>query len=157
MKKIFNLKNLIVLILIGFLIAVDLLTKHFTDGKNITLLNNLLEFKSVHNFGAAFSMLSGNTWLFIVFTSLVIAGFTAFFLYKNEKSWLFNISYVLITVGGIGNLIDRISLGYVRDFISISFFPAIFNFADICITIGVILLLIYIVFFTGKEEKNGNN
>ena len=145
------------LISVGILLAVDLLTKHYTDGKNITLIKNLVELKSAHNYGAAFSMLSGNAWLFIVFTSLVIVGFTAFFLYKNEKSWLFNVSYVLITVGGIGNLIDRISLGYVRDYISISFFPAIFNVADICITVGVIILLVYIIFFTGKEEKNGNN
>ncbi len=157
MKKIFNLKNLIVLFCIIALLAIDLATKHVLEGKSITLINNLLYFHSVHNYGAAFSMLSGSRWLFVALTSLIIVGFTVFFLFKKERSWLFNISYILITVGGVGNLIDRIMLGYVRDFISISFFPAIFNVADICITVGVILLLVYIIFFTNKEEKNGNN
>ena len=59
---------------------------------------------------------------------------------------------VLVISGGIGNLIDRIRIGYVVDYIEVRLFRfAIFNFADICVTVGIVLLLIYILFFFGKK------
>jgi len=59
----------------------------------------------------------------------------------------------VIIAGGIGNLIDRIRLGYVVDYIEIRLFHfAIFNFADICVTVGMVILLIYIIFIEGRKE-----
>ena len=65
---------------------------------------------------------------------------------KSEKA--------VIIGGGIGNLIDRIFYGYVIDYISLSFFPPVCNFADYCITVGTVLLMVYVLFFSevGKKE-----
>ena len=59
---------------------------------------------------------------------------------------------ILIIGGGIGNLIDRIFLGYVVDYIQVSFFPPIFNFADCCVTVGTVLLMVHILFFLDKKD-----
>ena len=73
---------------------------------------------------------------------------------KNKyNSKLFNTSMFLIIGGGIANLIDRIFLGYVIDYLSISFFPPVCNFADYCISIGAVLLVIYILFYSEKKDK----
>ena len=74
---------------------------------------------------------------------------------KNETSNLQNISIILIVSGGIGNLIDRIIRGFVIDYIDINQlikYP-MFNFADICIVIGCIMLAISIIFERGKNEE----
>ena len=64
---------------------------------------------------------------------------------------------VAIIGGGIGNLIDRIFYGYVIDYLSLSFFPPVCNFADYCITVGAVLLVLYIIFFSdSKNRKLGN-
>ena len=55
--------------------------------------------------------------------------------------------------GGIGNLIDRIAYGYVVDYLSLTFFSPVCNFADYCITIGVILLAVYLLFFSDKKGR----
>jgi signal peptidase II len=63
---------------------------------------------------------------------------------------------VMIVAGGAGNLIDRIVLGYVTDMFNTLFMTfAVFNVADICITVGGVLLVIYVVFFYEKFEKKG--
>ena len=61
-------------------------------------------------------------------------------------------SMILIIAGGIGNLIDRVLLGYVVDYIQVSFFPPVFNLADSFVVVGVILLLVYVIFCTGKDD-----
>ena len=81
-------------------------------------------------------------------TILLIAGL---FVYKKHSACSIAAS-ILIIGGGIGNLIDRIFLGYVVDYIHVSFFPPIFNFADCCVTVGTVLLMIHILFFL--ERKN---
>ena len=60
---------------------------------------------------------------------------------------------ILIIGGGIGNLIDRVLYGYVIDYLSLSFFPPVCNFTDYAITIGVILLVVYIFFFSDSFKK----
>lgn len=63
-------------------------------------------------------------------------------------------SVALIISGGIGNLIDRIFLGYVVDFIDLRIINfAVFNFADCCVVIGVIMVFIYVLFLSGRKEK----
>ena len=71
---------------------------------------------------------------------------------SNNKWYLWGVS--LILGGAIGNFIDRIFLGYVRDFISIKFFSFVFNLADLFITIGVICFVIYIIVDCAKDIKN---
>ena len=111
----------------------------------------------VENKGAAFGILENSRWIFIIFTVLVIAFFVYLVLKKPIKNKLFSISAILLIGGGIGNLIDRIFLGYVIDYLSLSFFPPVCNFADYCITAGVILLMIYFLFYYDKDKKVKEN
>ncbi len=133
------------------------LVVNFLDKTNPTeIIPNLFSLTYVENKGAAFGMLADARWIFITFT-IIITAFLIYILFKKRISnKLFLTSVVLIIGGGIGNLIDRIFLGYVVDFLSISFFPPVCNFADYCITIGAVLLVIYILFmsdFTKKEKS----
>ena len=133
------------------------LVVNFLDKTNPTeIIPNLFSLTYVENKGAAFGMLSDARWIFITFT-IIITAFLIYILFKKRiNNKLFLTSVVLIIGGGIGNLIDRIFLGYVVDFLSISFFPPVCNFADYCITIGAVLLVIYILFmsdFTKKEKS----
>lgn len=138
------------------LVALDMLTKFLLDNKVITLINGVLSFSSSHNTGAGFSIFSNQTIFLILITVIFLIIFTFFNIYEKFKlSHLYFISLSLIYAGAIGNLIDRIMLGYVRDFIYFELinFP-IFNIADICLTIGVIIYAINFLFFSKKEKKN---
>ena len=73
---------------------------------------------------------------------------------KHPKGKMFYISAGLIIGGGIGNLIDRVFYGYVIDYISLSFFSPVCNFADYAITIGTILLIIYVLFFSNAFDNS---
>ena len=68
----------------------------------------------------------------------------------------FYICSALIVGGGIGNLIDRIFYGYVIDYLSLSFFPPVCNFADYCITAGTVMLIIYVMFFAESKKADAN-
>ena len=72
---------------------------------------------------------------------------------KRPDSKLFYFSVALIVGGGLGNLVDRVIYRYVVDYLSLSFFPPVCNFADYCITIGVVILAVYLVFFSDKDKK----
>lgn len=121
---------------------------------SVTAIPGLLDFTYLENRGAAFGMLQDQRWFFIVATGLItvllIAGL---FFYKKHSACSIAAS-ILIIGGGVGNLIDRIFLGYVVDYIHVSFFPPIFNFADCCVTVGTVLLMVHILFFSEtKSEK----
>ena len=120
---------------------------------SITVIPDLFSLTYVENKGAAFGMLSNARWIFIVFTIVVIIFLIVFLFYKKPKSKLINASLVLIIGGGIGNLIDRIFYGYVVDYLSLSFFSPVCNFADYCVTIGAFLLIIYLLFFSDYLKK----
>lgn len=154
----------IVLGLAALVAIVDQLLKYlvvnFLDKTSPTVvIPNLFNLTYVENRGAAFGMLADARWIFITFTVLITI-FLIYILFKKKiDNKLFLASVILIIGGGIGNLIDRIFLGYVVDYLSISFFPPVCNFADYCITIGAVLLVIYIVFVSDfcKKEKPKND
>ncbi|MDP1729120.1 MAG: signal peptidase II [archaeon] len=118
----------------------------------IIVLDQLSKFYAKHNwdyvinYGASFSILQGYRWLFIIVAILVI--FLIF--YYNEKKYLLAFGFIL--GGTIGNLIDRVFLGYVIDFVDIKIIP-IFNVADIANTVGAILLLIGLAYGSTKHRK----
>lgn len=124
---------------------------------SLVVIPGLFSLTYVENRGAAFGMLSDARWVFILFTIVVIVLMVYFLFAKRIESKLFNISAILIIGGGIGNLIDRIFYGYVVDYLSISFFPPVCNFADYCITIGAGLMVIYLMFFSDFMSKKDNN
>lgn len=105
------------------------------------------------NSGAAFSMLENQQWFFTIIT-LIAMGAAFVYLYRNIKGsiWLL-LGLTLIISGGIGNFIDRVRQGFVVDMFHLDFMIfAIFNVADIYLTIGVGLLLIYLL----REESHGS-
>jgi signal peptidase II len=118
------------------------------------VIENIFHFTYVENRGAAFGIFQGQTWLTIWFTALVLlAGIVATAAGKLDKSpYLF--PFALIFGGGLGNLIDRIFRGYVVDFIHLKIINfAVFNFADICVTVGTVLFIIVLLFVDVKNRK----
>ena len=157
MKKLINyFKNNYIYYIIAIVVfSLDLLTKHILTNKNIVLIKNVLSFKYSENTGAAFSMFSNSTLFLIIISILMIIAIILFkTLVKHKKHVLFTIAYPLILGGALGNLFDRIFLGFVRDFVSLDIINfAIFNLADSALCIGFVLLAIYMVFI----DFNDNN
>ena len=154
-----NKKTIIIqTILFIAVLALDMLTKILLDGKDIVIIKNIVSFTSSHNTGAAFSIFSNQLAFLIVFTCLFLGVIVVLdIFYKGKKNWWYYTAYAFILAGGIGNLIDRIFLGYVRDFINLEFIHfAIFNVADSFLTIGVILIAVYVLFFMEKKQENKN-
>lgn len=149
--------QLITTIIAVILIAVDRVTKNWAvealaDG-DIAVIDKVLYFRYTENTGVAFSMFSDNRWVLVGVTSVMLIVALAFFLSGKikDKAELFALS--LIIAGGVGNLIDRLSLGYVIDFIDVRIIHfAIFNVADMCITVGAFLVCIA-AFAAEKREK----
>lgn len=148
-----------VAIAIGLILAVaDQVIKYFVSVNlkpvgSVTVIDNILDFTYVENRGVAFGMFSGMRWIFIVLTVLLICLIVFYMFKKKPQSKLFYVCTALIVGGGIGNLIDRIFYGYVIDYISLSFFEPVCNFADYCITVGTVLLVVYVLFFTNETKK----
>ena len=140
---------IIALLLAGADQLIKMLAVEHLQGKGIvTVINRLLYLNYAENRGAAFSMLANQRWIFIVFTFIAIGALIYVVFSRKINNKLFLTSAALIIGGGIGNLIDRIRLGYVVDYIYWSFFRPVCNFADYCITCGTALLMIYIIFYT---------
>ena len=140
------------------LVVIDQLTKYafqslYETNGNTTVIKNFFYFTCVYNKGSAFSFLSEKSWgqlFFKILTPVALIAFIVFLIFavKSENKWCIY-SLILIISGTIGNYIDRLLYGKVTDFIGLQFgsyyFP-VFNFADICLTIGIIILIIYFLF-----------
>lgn len=142
------------------LILLDLQTKaaavRALQGKPpIILVNGVLELLYVQNTGAAFSLLENAQWLFILIAVAAVLLISVFLirLPKTKRYQPLHILLTFISAGAVGNLIDRIQLGYVRDFIyfSIIDFP-VFNVADIYVTVSTALLVILVLFYYREED-----
>jgi signal peptidase II len=161
--------TIIILIIIGGLVAIDQISKIWAvntlgSGQDILVWENVFHLTYIQNRGAAFGMLQGKQWLLIPVTILVLIGMIVYFkkLPSTKSGTWAKVSLVLIISGAIGNLIDRILLSYVRDFLYFRLidFP-VFNIADTFVVIGVGVLLLVILFgdiektHQSKEENNG--
>ena len=145
------------------IIVADQITKYLTVANielyaDVPFIPGLLQLTYVRNTGAAFSSFEGQQWLF----ALVFLVFTAAILYEYFKkpmpfTKLERWCIAAIYAGGLGNMIDRVRLGYVVDMIETTFmeFP-VFNVADCFITCGCILLMVHLILFNKefwKEDK----
>ena len=92
------------------------------------------------------------SWIFAIITILMVALFFYVIIKKKITNKLFLTSVTLIIGGGIGNLIDRLFRGFVVDYLQLSFFPPVCNFADYCITIGAVLMVVFVLFFSDKKD-----
>lgn len=120
---------------------------------SIEVIPKVMHFVYVKNTGAAFSILEGKTYLLSIVSVLVCAALVIYMIKTKPESKMLSLSISLILGGAVGNLIDRLTKGFVVDFIEPMFirFP-VFNFADIAITVGAVLLVVYVMFFDGKSE-----
>ncbi|HHU24676.1 MAG: signal peptidase II [Bacilli bacterium] len=151
---------LLAYVLSAVLIFFDQITKILIKnwiplGQSVTIIPGFLDFHSTYNTGAAFSFFSGKLQLLSlisILATIVLAYFMKDVDFRKKK--LFSFSMVLIFSGTVGNLIDRLFTGKgVFDFIEVTFVEfAIFNVADSCLTVGVILLMVYMVFFESKNK-----
>ena len=146
--------KLLYLITLILIIGGDQLTKHLVAssmqlGQSQEIINNFFYFTYTHNIGVAWGMLAGHLWLFIIVALISAVLMIVFFKKTSRNEILTRFGLVLTFAGMVGNLIDRVVYGYVRDFIDVVIFGynfPIFNVADMAVVIGVILIIIEIVF-----------
>lgn len=144
-------------LLAAVLVLVDQLTKYLTV-QNIELheiipvVPDVFSLTYIQNTGAAWSILEGRMIFFYVVTVIVVAGIVYNLHKYGHESKLFAVSLAFVLGGALGNFIDRLVHQYVIDMIRLEFidFP-IFNIADAALTVGVLLMIVYIFFF--EEEK----
>lgn len=156
MKK----KNIITVVFISLLILIDqiskiLITKSLELNDSLNVIPNFFNLTYNKNYGAAFGILEGKRYLFLFITALALS-YLIYEMRKYKESKLTYISFCIVVAGIIGNFIDRLFIGYVRDFLDFKILGynfAIFNFADSCMVIGAIILFITI-FMEEKNEKN---
>lgn len=157
---------LLSVILIAVIVGLDQWTKYMTVEHikpvgTLPIIQDAFHLTYVENRGAAFSILQGKRVFFVVLTLIVVA-MILFLLYRKAKGEpLLRASLVMIAGGAIGNLIDRMVLGYVVDMIDFRIINyAVFNVADCFVVVGTILLAVYILFFDRvllndkKKEQN---
>ena len=152
--------NLLELIIIVCLLALDQITKYLISlnlspvGTSAPLIDGFVQFTNVHNTGAAWGMLEGFRWLFIPMT-LIVAGLLLFVLFRfYKKLCVFSrITLALLFAGAVGNFVDRLLLGYVRDFVDITpwFSFPVFNVADSALSVGCVFLVIDALFLKDKS------
>ncbi|GFI41523.1 signal peptidase II [Thomasclavelia cocleata] len=146
--------KLLYLITLIVLIGGDQFTKHLISssmqlGQSQEIIDNFFYFTYAHNTGVAWGMLAGHLWLFIIVALISAVLMIIFFKRTRKEEILTRFGLVLTFAGMIGNLADRIVLGYVRDFIDVIIFNynfPIFNIADVAVVIGVALIIIEIIF-----------
>ena len=155
------------LIVGAVLVIIDQIIKYFISAflqpvGSVSVIDNIFSLTYVENKGVAFGMFSDMRWIFVALTSILLVIIIFYMFKKRPKGKFFYVCSALIIGGGIGNLIDRIFYGYVIDYLSLSFFPPVCNFADYCITAGTIMLVIYLLFFSdildsSKKAKMKND
>lgn len=122
-------------------------------GGHVSFLPHVLELTYVQNTGAAFSILSEHTWVLTLFSVIIVLIMVRALRRRVVTHPLGLIPCVMVIAGGLGNLIDRVFFGYVTDMFSTLFMNfAVFNVADICITVGGVWLAVYVLFFFDKLE-----
>lgn len=140
-------------------VALDQFTKYLAvtqiKEQPIILIDGVLEFRYLENRGAAFGMLQNQQWFFLIITviTLCLIVYTYIKLPREKHFTPLRICMITLTAGAIGNMIDRINLQYVVDFIYFKLidFP-IFNVADIFATCSTIALIVLFLFFYSEED-----
>lgn len=145
-------------LLIGDLVSKSLIDAALPLGERAEFIPGFIDIITVHNSGAAWGMFDGARTMLIVFSFIFLAVLGWMMATERAKNPLFHVSMGFIVAGTIGNLIDRLFFGYVRDFLHFEFWPnfPVFNIADICLVVGIIMFVIYfiIAIVSGRKEKN---
>ena len=146
-------------IIVVLLVLADFFTKraavHFLmNGNSKEIIRGLLRFSYVENTGAAFGIMKDMRWFFILVTLIILVALIVWLEKSFFKSNFMKAGILLVVAGALGNLIDRVRLGYVIDFIDfyVINFP-VFNVADCFICVGAAILCIHYLFFE-KDKSN---
>lgn len=151
-------------LLFAALLAVDLISKPVAfaflekQGGSYVVFKGIYELIEVHNDGASFGIFGGKTAGLIAVTAIAMVVLIAILFWRPRSPKLFRYGVIAIVAGGIGNLVDRLAFGYVRDFIDYTFLKTFFgienfgvgNIADIFVLVGLLCIMVY-VFFGYKE------
>ncbi len=144
-------------------VAVDQLSKwlcaaYLKTVGSITVIPGFLKFTYLENTGAAFGSFTEHRWVFMLFSTVAIIAVTVYLLLFAENNRLLRWSLALIIGGGVGNMIDRITLGYVIDFLDFhAIWQYIFNIADSCVCVGAGLMVLYSILALLQEMKTMEN
>ena len=150
----------VALMLVG--VGLDQLTKYLVVVnmelyESISVIPGIFNFTYIQNDGAAFGMLDDQRWIFLVLSSVAIVGILGYMFWKKPQDKLLLSALILIVSGGIGNMIDRIALGYVIDFIDFCAFPNlwkwVFNVADSFVCIGAGMMILWLILDMIKDYK----
>lgn len=139
------------IIIIAAVIALDQFVKYQIIEKimpyaRLEIIKDFFYITYVENYGIAFGLFKNNTLTHIISTSIILLIMCCFLFRHHKKNIAVTICLSLIIGGAVGNLIDRIKLGYVVDYIHFIIFPPVFNIADAAIVCGAILLSILLIF-----------
>ena len=155
---------LLPLVFFALLVGIDQASKYLTlevlkPIGNVNIIENFFSLTYVENRGAAFGIMQGGKWIFVILTIIVCIACVIYYskLANENRLKIVRISIVLICSGAEGNMIDRLFRGYVVDMLNFYIFGydfPIFNFADICVCVGAFLLIIGILFFDKSKEEN---
>lgn len=130
------------------------ITANLPLGESMPLLPGVVELLTVHNYGAAWSSFSGQRWLLLAVTAVIIGTVTVLLVRRVVRHPLGVAACFLVLSGGVGNLIDRVRLGYVVDMLHFEFWSSypVFNGADICVVCGALLGAVYYLWFYEKYD-----
>ena len=152
------MKRIIYPVIAVAVIALDQFTKYLVrtnmqPGDRIPVIGNWMSIYYIQNTGTAFSMFRGNQFVTVFLTSALII-FCIVFIVKEHREGqrLIAVLFTFVAAGGISNMIDRLTLGFVTDMISCGSF-AVFNVADIGVTCGCILAMIALLVLYKDEDK----
>ena len=140
--------------------ALDLWLKAYVTaniplGQAQPLVPGLVELRTVHNYGAAWSSFSGQRWLLVAVTCCIVAAVAVLLARRVVRHPLGVAACTMIISGGIGNIVDRVRLGYVVDMFNLLFMEyPVFNVADIFVVCGTLLGAVYYLWFYDKYDKN---
>ena len=130
------------------------ITVNLPLGESMPLLPGFMQLRTVHNYGAAWSSFSGMRWLLVAVTSVIVLAVAYVLVRRIVRHPLGVAACFLILSGGLGNIIDRVRLGYVVDMFDFQFmnYP-VFNVADIAVVCGAALAAVYYLWFYEKYDK----
>ena len=149
-------------LLIVLLIVLDQFTKYIINtnmdiNQSVPVIENVFHITYVRNYGAAFNVLEGKqNFIIIVSLIAIIVVLLYIFLKRKSKHWSLLLALSLVAGGGIGNLISRLILGCVVDFLDFRIWP-VFNVADISVCVGCGLLVLYVLYFEPRIKKSDYN
>lgn len=145
-------------LLVVLTVVSDQLLKYWTVtnlelGESAPFIPHIMQLTRLHNYGAAWSSLSGQTVVLITITAVMLIGVTVLLFKKIVRHPLGVTACVLILGGGIGNMIDRVMLGYVVDMFDLLLFDyPVFNLADCFVVVGAILGSVYYLWLYEKYD-----